>query len=78
MVENGLNAELVKRFPGPELAELHELASTPGTWLAALLTAWEDGFSDLEVLALQKVAGIVGKLDDQQRFAVIIGTTDEW
>lgn len=42
MVENGLNAELVKRFPGPELAELHELASTPGTWLAALLTAWEE------------------------------------
>lgn len=41
-VEAGLDAELVKRFPGPELAELHELASTPGTWLADLLSAWHD------------------------------------
>ncbi|WP_304638447.1 DUF6586 family protein [Pseudomonas sp.] len=41
-VEAGLDAELIKRFPGPELAELHELASMPGTWLAELLSAWDE------------------------------------
>jgi hypothetical protein len=40
-VEAGLTEELVKGFPGPELAELHELARSPGTWLGGVLQGWE-------------------------------------
>ncbi|WP_349573040.1 DUF6586 family protein [Azotobacter salinestris] len=36
-VERFLNAELLRAAPGPELAELVELASQPETWLAELL-----------------------------------------
>lgn len=38
-VEAGLSAEVVQRFPGPELAELHELAQSD-SWLARLLAGW--------------------------------------
>ena len=32
---------VVQRFPGPELAELTELADSKGTWLAGVIGAWQ-------------------------------------
>ncbi len=40
-VEAGLASDVVERFPGPELAELHEMANSPASWLGELLVAWE-------------------------------------
>lgn len=40
-VEEALSPAVVKRFPGPELAELTELADNRETWLAKLLAAWQ-------------------------------------
>lgn len=40
-VEAALSPAVVKRFPGPELAELTELAENRDTWLARLLAAWQ-------------------------------------
>lgn len=40
-VETALSPAVVKRFPGPELAELTELADNSETWLAKLLAAWQ-------------------------------------
>ena len=40
-VEAALTPAVVARFPGPELAELTELADNRDTWLAKLLAAWQ-------------------------------------
>ncbi|MEH6566483.1 MAG: DUF6586 family protein [Halopseudomonas sp.] len=40
-VEAALSPAVVARFPGPELAELTELAENADTWLAKLLAAWQ-------------------------------------
>ena len=39
-VEHALDGEAVKRFPGPELAELSELARENDTWLSRMLAGW--------------------------------------
>ena len=40
-VEAVLVPSVVQRFPGPELAELTELADSKGTWLAGVIGAWQ-------------------------------------
>lgn len=40
-VEHVLQGETATRFPGPELAELSELACADGTWLGRLLKGWQ-------------------------------------
>lgn len=40
-VEQALDGEAAKRFPGPELAELSELAREGDTWLGRLLAGWQ-------------------------------------
>ncbi|HDZ57546.1 MAG TPA: PasA protein [Pseudomonas xinjiangensis] len=40
-VEQVLGGDAAERFPGPELAELTELASMPDTWLGRLLAGWQ-------------------------------------
>lgn len=39
-VEQALDGAVADRFPGPELAELTELASANDSWLAGMLSAW--------------------------------------
>ncbi|MEH6388296.1 MAG: DUF6586 family protein [Pseudomonas profundi] len=39
-VEQALDGEAAKRFPGPELAELSELAREQDTWLSRMLAGW--------------------------------------
>ena len=39
-VEQALDGSVTARFPGPELAELTELASAGDSWLAGVLSAW--------------------------------------
>ena len=41
-VEQALDGEAAKRFPGPELAELSELAREEDTWLGRLLAGWRE------------------------------------
>ena len=40
-VEAVLIPSVVARFPGPELAELTELADNADTWLASVIAAWQ-------------------------------------
>ena len=40
-VEGVLIPSVVTRFPGPELAELTELADDAETWLAGVIAAWQ-------------------------------------
>ncbi len=40
-VEQVLDGRVAERYPGPELAELNELALHKETWLAGLLAAWQ-------------------------------------
>ena len=40
-VEAALSPAVVARFPGPELAELTEMADNRDTWLAKLIAAWQ-------------------------------------
>lgn len=41
-VEQALDGEAAKRFPGPELAELSELARDEESWLGRLLAGWRE------------------------------------
>lgn len=40
-VEQALDARITTQFPGPELAELSELARESDTWLGRLLAGWQ-------------------------------------
>src|SRR5690606_7579334 len=40
-VEQLLRAEQIERFPGPELAELAQLMQRSDSWVAGLLSAWQ-------------------------------------
>ncbi len=40
-VEAVLLSDAAARFPGPELAEMSELASSSDTWLGRVLSAWQ-------------------------------------
>lgn len=40
-VEQVLTNQIAERFPGPELAELTELAQAGDSWLGRLLTGWQ-------------------------------------
>ena len=40
-VEHALQSETATRFPGPELAELSELACADDSWLGRLLAGWQ-------------------------------------
>lgn len=40
-VEQVLTPQVVERFPGPELAELSELAEAPDSWVGRLLQGWQ-------------------------------------
>ncbi|MBQ0777819.1 MAG: PasA protein [Pseudomonas sp.] len=40
-VEQVLTAQVAERFPGPELAELTELAQAGDSWLGRLLEGWQ-------------------------------------
>ena len=40
-LDQALNRATVERFPGPELAELNELAEQQDSWLGRLLAAWQ-------------------------------------
>lgn len=48
-VEQVLRGDLVDQFPGPELAELIQLAMDDASWLAGLLRAWEQLFAPVAV-----------------------------
>ncbi len=41
LLEQMLDPQMSARFPGPELAELTELAQAPDTWLGRLLNGWD-------------------------------------
>lgn len=40
-VEQLLRAEQIERFPGPELAELAQLMQRSDSWVAGILSAWQ-------------------------------------
>ncbi|MGN5517669.1 DUF6586 family protein [Halopseudomonas sp. Lyrl_26] len=40
-VEQLLRAEQIERFPGPELAELAQLRQRSDSWVAGILSAWQ-------------------------------------
>ncbi|HSP30660.1 MAG TPA: DUF6586 family protein [Halomonas sp.] len=40
-VEQVLTTQVAERFPGPELAELTELAQTSDNWLGRMLAGWQ-------------------------------------
>lgn len=67
-VEQALDGETVKRFPGPELAELGELARQDDTWLSRTLAGWS---------ALHEPpVPVSGKLQDASLIAISVAASD--